>query len=203
MLHCVLTPGQSIYIPCNWHHATLNIGETLAAGGQQADGSAAATDGGLTCAADADATANTQFQQATASITTAIALPEQDVEERAMAFAAGEVLLQQMLAETPLRLDGWLWRLHAHAARGDTKAETGIANDAASAFEAGVAEGVLTPLRATIKLVAILRQLMHDKPRVQGMRALLRRARAMASKDNAGKHTPELHWLAARILSQV
>ena len=31
----VLTPGDALFIPCNWWHATLNIGETVAVGGQQ------------------------------------------------------------------------------------------------------------------------------------------------------------------------
>eukprot|EP00040_Diaphanoeca_grandis_P030154 m.177793 g.177793 ORF g.177793 m.177793 type:complete len:589 (+) comp31910_c0_seq2:233-1999(+) len=33
--HCVVQPGDVIWIPCNWYHATVNIGTTLAAGGQQ------------------------------------------------------------------------------------------------------------------------------------------------------------------------
>ena len=32
----VVMPGDALFIPCNWWHATLNIGETVAVGGQQA-----------------------------------------------------------------------------------------------------------------------------------------------------------------------
>ena len=31
----VVRPGDALFVPCNWWHATLNIGETLALGGQQ------------------------------------------------------------------------------------------------------------------------------------------------------------------------
>lgn len=34
----VVTPGDALFIPCNWWHATLNIGETVAVGGQQLQG---------------------------------------------------------------------------------------------------------------------------------------------------------------------
>ncbi len=30
----VVKPGDALFIPCNWWHATLNIGETIAVGGQ-------------------------------------------------------------------------------------------------------------------------------------------------------------------------
>jgi hypothetical protein len=162
MLHCVLQPGQTVYIPCNWYHATLNIGETLAAGGQQAEGSDAT--GGETCAEDTDATANAQFQQATQAITQAIASQEED--ERARMFATGEVLLQESLKVVPYRLESWLWRLHIHGARGDVKAATALVNEAAGQFEEGLKDGVLSPLRATVNLVAVIRQLLNDKLRV-------------------------------------
>jgi len=162
MLHCVLQPGQTVYIPCNWYHATLNIGETLAAGGQQAEGTDAT--GGETCAEDTDATANAQFQQATQAITQAIASQEED--ERARMFATGEVLLQESLKVVPYRLESWLWRLHIHGARGDVKAATALVNEAAGQFEEGLKDGVLSPLRATVNLVAVIRQLLNDKLRV-------------------------------------
>jgi hypothetical protein len=31
---CVLKEGEAIYIPCNWYHATMNIGTSLAVGAQ-------------------------------------------------------------------------------------------------------------------------------------------------------------------------
>ena len=34
----VVKPGDALFIPCNWWHATLNIGETVAVGGQQLQG---------------------------------------------------------------------------------------------------------------------------------------------------------------------
>ena len=58
--HCVLRPGDSIYIPCNWHHSTLNVAETLAFGGQAEPAAAL-------CDADADATAEANFAAAQAS----------------------------------------------------------------------------------------------------------------------------------------
>ena len=89
---------------CNWYHATLNIGETLAAGGQQVEGSDA--DLG-SCADDVDATANAQFQQGTQAITHGVASDED--EARVKSFATGEVMLQTALQTTPYRLDAWLW----------------------------------------------------------------------------------------------
>lgn len=35
--HCVLRPGDVIYLPCNTWHSTLNIGDVIAVGGQQGD----------------------------------------------------------------------------------------------------------------------------------------------------------------------
>ena len=32
---CLLLPGDAIFVPCNWYHATMNIGETVAVGGQR------------------------------------------------------------------------------------------------------------------------------------------------------------------------
>ena len=34
----VVKPGDALFIPCNWWHATLNIGETVAVGGQLLQG---------------------------------------------------------------------------------------------------------------------------------------------------------------------
>ena len=31
---CVLTPGAAVWIPCNYYHGTMNIGDTVALGGQ-------------------------------------------------------------------------------------------------------------------------------------------------------------------------
>eukprot|EP01062_Namystynia_karyoxenos_P079656 TRINITY_DN8441_c0_g1_i3.p1 TRINITY_DN8441_c0_g1~~TRINITY_DN8441_c0_g1_i3.p1 ORF type:complete len:546 (+),score=184.17 TRINITY_DN8441_c0_g1_i3:67-1638(+) len=33
--HCLLGVGQVLWIPCNWYHATLNIGDCVAVGGQR------------------------------------------------------------------------------------------------------------------------------------------------------------------------
>lgn len=38
MQHCVLEPGDAVYIPCNWYHATLNLEHTIAVGGQTGKG---------------------------------------------------------------------------------------------------------------------------------------------------------------------
>ena len=94
---------------CNWYHATLNIGETLAAGGQQAEGSDIAAG---PCADDVDATANAQFHQATKLITDGVM--EESETLRAQSLAAGEVLLQTALEITPYRLDAWLWVKASH-----------------------------------------------------------------------------------------
>lgn len=35
---CVLFPGDAVWIPCNYYHGTMNIGDTVAVGGQKARG---------------------------------------------------------------------------------------------------------------------------------------------------------------------
>jgi hypothetical protein len=44
--YCILRPGETVFIPRNWYHATLNLGQTLAAGGQQPEVNAHAAHGG-------------------------------------------------------------------------------------------------------------------------------------------------------------
>eukprot|EP01065_Artemidia_motanka_P019833 TRINITY_DN23716_c0_g1_i1.p1 TRINITY_DN23716_c0_g1~~TRINITY_DN23716_c0_g1_i1.p1 ORF type:complete len:508 (+),score=138.17 TRINITY_DN23716_c0_g1_i1:64-1587(+) len=47
--HCLLEPGEVVWIPCNWYHATLNLGDVVAVGGQRV----LAQSGSEKCADDA------------------------------------------------------------------------------------------------------------------------------------------------------
>jgi hypothetical protein len=60
---CVLEPGDLVYLPCNWYHATVNIGTTVAVGGA-VDASA----GGDRCARDV-------YAEAISAITAALPAP--------------------------------------------------------------------------------------------------------------------------------
>jgi hypothetical protein len=40
---CDVAPGQVLFIPCHWHHATENLQETLAVAGQWENFSQAAS----------------------------------------------------------------------------------------------------------------------------------------------------------------
>ena len=44
-----------------------------------------------------------------------------------------------------------LQRMHIHGARGDTKTATAVVNEAATRFEDGVRDNILTPLQATVR----------------------------------------------------
>jgi hypothetical protein len=58
MRHCVVRPGNAIFIPCNWYHATYNLEPTVAAGAQ------ADAPGSMHCAEDAFGAAYNLFRRA-------------------------------------------------------------------------------------------------------------------------------------------
>eukprot|EP00035_Acanthoeca_spectabilis_P030449 m.476788 g.476788 ORF g.476788 m.476788 type:complete len:473 (-) comp41799_c0_seq1:27-1445(-) len=178
-LHCVLSPGTTLFIPCNWYHATLNIDETLAVGGQQPALAAGTPADGKNpspamCPSDADATAHINFVQATAAIARASA--DVDLVTSAKLLAMGEVLLERSLETAPLRLDAWLWRLRAAAAARAPKSVASVIERAVEMHEAAVRNRMIPALRGVSSLVALAASLPHSVPST----TLLRSARRLA-----------------------
>lgn len=62
MEHCVLRPGDVVYIPCNWYHATINLEPTIAVGAQAGHDAAI----GAKCADDRFGASFNLFRQARA-----------------------------------------------------------------------------------------------------------------------------------------
>jgi hypothetical protein len=186
-LHCVLHPGETIYVPCNTYHATLNLDETLAFGGQQParlrgqSQSPGELPVATPCPSDRDAVSNGQFVNATDVIRRALASQVDEGNSAVAAtklFALGEVLLQQCLGVAPLRLDAWLWRLRSAVARGDRSAVTEAAEQAAAQYASAVDALWMTALRA----VSSLASLASSLPPSAAERILLEKAWALAAK---------------------
>lgn len=174
-LHCILEPGDTVFIPCNWYHATLNIGDTLAFGGQQVtrqqDGSpspspspsaTASMDG---CPADVDAQADTVFGTATTALTRVLESVDAAQGSRletdlTKMLAIGEGLLQRCLMTMPLRVDVWIWRLRS-----------------------ALYQGALAPMKVTEQVIEQYRMAVKAKwiPELRAVSSLLSIADAIPS----------------------
>jgi hypothetical protein len=156
--HCILGAGDTVFVPCNYYHATLNLGQSLALGGQQPfiGGHASSV---VKCPADMDAQANTAFGAATESIRQALERPDgkggSSIEGKIRSLAMGEALLQHSLSVAPLRIDLWLWRLRIALARRDSTMATELATQAAAQYQGAVDGHWMPALRAISSLVAI------------------------------------------------
>ena len=158
--HCVLGAGDTIFIPCNWYHATLNLGHTLAVGGQQpATNDKGGESAPNACPTDTDAQANLAFVAATEAIRHALVAPSgeasADMKDLIRSLAIGEELLQRSLSVAPLRIESWIWRLRVALARSDEPALLEIAHQVTEQYEAAAQAQWMPPLRAVSSLVAI------------------------------------------------
>lgn len=186
--HCVLGAGDTVFIPCNWYHATLNLGHTLAVGGQQpASNDRGGESAPNACPTDTDAQANLGFVAATEAIRHALAAPggeasEDNKKDLIQSLAIGEELLQRSLAVAPLRIESWIWRLRGALARRDEPALVEIAHQVAEQYEAAAEAQWMPPLRAVSSLVAIADSL----PQGAAEQLLLRTAFHVGTKAGPG-----------------
>jgi hypothetical protein len=72
---CTLFPGDAVWIPCNYYHGTMNIGDTVAVGGQVAQGSSNEAVHEEDCPNDVFSLAAAQLSKAAGLISTAEAQP--------------------------------------------------------------------------------------------------------------------------------
>lgn len=187
--HCVLGPGDTIFIPCNWYHATLNLAQTLAVGGQETADNDRRGPNVSVCPTDTDAHANLGFVAATEAIRHGLAAPtggatDEGSENPLKALAIGEQLLQRSLAVAPLRIETWIWRLRGTLARSDDSSLLSISKEVADQYKVAARAQWMPCFRTVSSLVAIANSL----PQGPAEQLLLRTAFHIGTKASCLDH---------------
>jgi hypothetical protein len=131
LLHCVLRPGDTIFIPCNYYHATINLEDTVAIGGQTGD----VDWRGQSCPTD-------QFGAATQRFMT-----------------GGLAAVTEACKLNPYQLQCVLTRSSLLVRSGDAAGAVTAITAAAKKYKALVEEGVLPSFGGSIALGALAGQL--------------------------------------------
>lgn len=156
----VLGPGETLFVPCNWYHATINLEDTVAVGGQ------AHMETGLgRCAADVYGAASTSYSKSISALKRSKkAAKKHDGGE------AGTLLSEAAeLGEQACAINSFNFACPTHMATlmarqsKDVDGAVKLYEAAAARYGAWVAEGLLAAAQLSAVLASYAEELMMSK----------------------------------------
>ena len=141
----VLGPGETLFIPCNWYHATINLADTVAVGGQATD------EGGLgRCPSDVYGAASNAYAQSASALRRA--RRSSDGTERAALLAEAAQLGERACAINTFNFACATQMGALLAIGGDVPRAVEMYREAAGRYGGWAAEGLLAVRAALFAL---------------------------------------------------